>query len=82
MNSIRLKLDRTALGNLALRSDGVRNLVEEEGSRRAYMLGAEVGDENVATNMGGDSRARYTIRRLEALQREAKDGALSRALHG
>lgn len=82
MADFRLDLNNTAMGDLALRSEGVRNIVQQEGERRTQALVSAVGAENVDSYMGGDSRARYTIRRLESLQEEAKDGLLSKTLNG
>ena len=82
MADMRLKLDHRAIGDLALRSDGVRRAVEAEGAKRAGILAGMVGADRVDTHMGGRSRARFTIRRLQSLRREAADGALSRALRG
>lgn len=82
MASFALKLNNKAIGDLALRGEGVTGLVEQEGSRRAQALATAIGADNVVTHMGGTSRARMTIRRLESLQKEAEDGALSKALSG
>ena len=84
MASFLLTLDNSKIGDLALgrgvAGEGVRNLIEEQGARRAQTLAAAIGAENIDTNMGGKSRARYTIRRLQRLENEARDGLLSKAL--
>lgn len=82
MAELRLSLDRRAIGALGLRGEGVRALVQAEGQKRAQVLAGRIGAGNIDTHMGGGSRARFTIRRLQSLTEEAKDGALSKALRG
>ena len=79
--SLRLELDKLKIGELALRSDGVRDLVNETTTRMGAKLEAELGEEDVVvvTN-AGISRARGYVRRLDG--GEVVDGRLSRILHG
>ena len=82
MTSMRLKFDRKAIGELALRGPAIRRLVADTTRAIDDSLAAEIGDENTTTALGGKIRARGYVRRLgpDALQEEARDGALARAL--
>lgn len=82
MAKLRIKLYMPAIVHLGLRSQGVRNRIYEEGERRARALGSAVGIDKVRSYRGGRSRARYTLRRLESMREETKDGILSRVLRG
>lgn len=82
MTEFRLSLDNSAIVELALRSPGVQELVARKTATAANVLAGEVGGENVASVVAGKARSRGYVRRLgnRALQEEAQDGALSRAL--
>lgn len=74
------KLNTRRALDLGLRGDGVRELVGRETEKRGERLRAAIGADKVVTHVGGESRARGTIRRLERLEKEAEDGQLSRTL--
>ena len=80
MPSLRLEFNKSAIGELALRSREVRNLVGETGASMAVGLGADIGEENVSFHEGGISRARAYVRRLDGISEEALDGRLARIL--
>ena len=84
MTSLRLDFDYQAIGDLALRSDAVRQLVADTAERMGENLSGEVGAENVVVTHAGKSRARSYVRRTgrTAAQDEVVDGALSRTLRG
>lgn len=79
---MKVKLDRRALVRLGLQSSGVKDLVYGEGEKRRQRLAGSIGGDKVASYAGGVSRARYTLRRLEPLKEESKDGLLSRVIRG
>lgn len=82
--SIRFDWNKPNIGALALRSEGVKNLVAQVTAEKASQLQTEVGEENVSSFVGGRTRARGYVRRLggDAMIDEVVDGRLARILRG
>lgn len=80
--SMRLELNRVAIGELALRSDGVRQIVGQKTAEMAQQMASAIGEENVSSHVAGVSRARGYVRRLDGASAEAVDGRLARILRG
>ena len=81
MPSLRLEFNRQALGDLALRGNGIRSVVADVGAAIQSDAAADIEDE-VAMVVGGKGRARAYVRRTGSagLANEGRDGALARAL--
>ena len=81
MSSLRLEFNRQALGDLALRGNGIRSVVADVGAAIQSDAAADIEDE-VTMVVGGKGRARAYVRRTgsEGLANEGRDGALARAL--
>lgn len=81
MSSLRLEFNRQALGDLALRGNGIRSVVADVGAAIQSDAAADIEDE-VTMVVGGKGRARAYVRRTGSagLANEGRDGALARAL--
>lgn len=81
MTSLRLEFNRQALGDLALRGNGIRSVVADVGAAIQSDAAADIEDE-VTMVVGGKGRARAYVRRTGSagLANEGRDGALARAL--
>ena len=81
MPSLRLEFNRQALGDLALRGNGIRSAVADVGAAIQSDAAADIEDE-VTMVVGGKGRARAYVRRTGSagLANEGRDGALARAL--
>ena len=81
MPSLRLEFNRQALGDLALRGNGIRSVVADVGAAIQSDAAADIEDE-VTMVVGGKGRARAYVRRTGStgLANEGRDGALARAL--
>ena len=81
MPSLQLEFNRQALGDLALRGNGIRSVVADVGAAIHSDAASDIEDE-VTMAVGGKGRARAYVRRTgsKALANEGRDGALARAL--
>lgn len=81
MPSLRLEFNRQALGDLALRGNGIRSVVADVGAAIQSDAASDIEDE-VTMVVGGKGRARAYVRRTGSagLANEGRDGALARAL--
>lgn len=78
MSSMQLNLNQSAIGKLALQSDGVRALVTRV-TEQAHARVASAASDQVASQVGGKARARGVVRRAD-VSAEGRDGILSREL--
>ena len=62
MPSLRLEFNRQALGDLALRGNGIRSVVADVGAAIQSDAAADIEDE-VTRVVGGKGRARASVRR-------------------
>ena len=78
---MKIQFDQSAIGDLGLRGESIRNLVDKTTAEMGAALQAEIGDKAVIVTGVGQRRARGYVRRLD-MRNEVVDGRLSRILHG